>query len=156
MPYAPNCYSIFRKIYDLLQLHFKTHSVLLRRAFRAGPLDSFGNCVKRRQVPHPHRIGLPLLGWPLPNTIYTRNQSARGNCGGWRGTELISRIAELPRGKREILWVPQEINPLWGSRITGPEQDCCDGCKIGLHPLSHQFTPVSCLFRPCQSFYKLS
>jgi len=43
--------------------------------------------------------------------------------------ELISHQAQ-PVSNRDRLWVPQEINPLWDPRITGPEQDCCDGCKI--------------------------
>jgi len=60
-------------------------------------------------------------------------------------------MAAQPIGNRDRLWVPQEINPLWG-----PEQDCCDGCKIELHPLSHQFTPDRGLFRPCLSFNQLS
>src|SRR4028119_1717937 len=91
-PYAPNCYSIFIKIYDLLQLQFKTHSVLLRMAARrTGPLDSFGNCAQRRLVRHRHRIGLPLLGLPLPNTIYTRKErELAASAGDGAATELIS------------------------------------------------------------------
>jgi hypothetical protein len=151
--YAPNCYSIFIKIYDLLQLQFKTHSVLLRLAARrAGPLDSFGNCAQRRQVAHPHRIGLPLLGLPLANSIYIpATGSARGNCGGLRGTELISHQAQTV-SNRESLWVPQEINPLSGSRITDTEQDCCDGCKIGLHLQSINSRPIAACFTPVNHF----
>jgi hypothetical protein len=56
-------------------------------------------------------------------------------------------------GNRESLWVPQEINPLWDPRITRPEQDRSDGCKIGLHPLSHQFTPeIAACFAPVNHF----
>ncbi len=149
MFYEPNCYSIFIKIYDLLQLQFKTHSVLLRLGSRTGPLDSFGNCYRRRQVPHPHLIGLPLLGWPLPNTIYTRNPSARGNCGGWRGTELISHQAQ-PISNRESLWVPQEINPPWNRLRLGPVtelwrrvQDRTSSSFASIHDRERLVSPLS-------------
>ena len=139
-------------MYGLLQLQLKTHSVLLRLAARrAGSLDSFGNCPQRRLVRHRHQSGYHR-GWLLPNKDYTYPQhrplAATAEDGAAR--ELISH-SDTTNQQRLRLWVPQEINPLW--RL---EQDCGDGCKIGLHPLSHQFTPVSCLFRPCQSFNQLS
>ena len=119
-PYAPNCYSIFIKIYDLLQLQFKTHSVLLRLAARrAGPLDSFGNCAQRRLVPHPHRIGLPLLRLPLPNTIYTRNPSARGNCGGWRGGRVNLASSTGGQQPREPVGATRN-KPAVGPAYNGP------------------------------------
>jgi hypothetical protein len=48
---------------------------------------------------------------------------------------------------RESLWVPQKINPLWG-----PEQDCCDGCKIELHPQSINSRPIAACFAPVYHF----
>jgi hypothetical protein len=65
--------------------------------------------------------------------------------------ELISHQAQAV-SNGEILWVPQEINPLWGPRITGPEQDCCDGCKIGLHPQSINSRPIAACFAPVNHF----
>jgi hypothetical protein len=100
-PYAPNCYSIFIKIYDLLQLQFKTHSVLLRLgARRAGSLDSFGNCDRRRLVRYPHRIGLPPGDCPYQTLYIPATPSAGRNCGRLRrgGVNLASSTAgQQPR-----------------------------------------------------------
>jgi len=145
LPYGHNCYSIFIKIYDLLQLQFKTHSVQLRLvARRAGPLDSFGNCAQRRLVRHPHRIGLPLLGLPLPNTIYTPNPSARGNCGGWRGTELISHSGTADRQPREPVGATRNkpaVGP--GTGLQRRVHDRTSSSFASIHARSRLVSPLS-------------
>jgi len=156
MPYAresTSCY--WERLYDLLQLQFKTHSVLKRLGFRAGPLDSFGNCVKRRLVPHPHRIGLPPRDCPYQTLYIPATGSARRNCGGLRGTELISHQAQ-PVSNREILWAPQQINPPWDLLRLGPGTELWRRVQDRTSSSKHQFTPDRCLFRPCQSFHQLS
>jgi hypothetical protein len=61
------------------------------------------------------------------NTRKERDIAATAEDGA--AGELISHQAQ-PVSNRESLWVPQEINPPWDPRITDPEQDCGDGCKI--------------------------
>jgi len=91
-------------------------------------------------------------GWSLPKTIYTRKErdlaaTAEDGAAG----ELISQSGTTGQ-QRLRLWVPQEINPLWGPRITGPEQNCGDGCKIGLHPQSIYSCPIAACFASVNHF----
>jgi len=92
---------------------------------------------------------------PKKHYIYPQHGPLATTAEDCAAGELISHSGTTGQ-QRLRLWVPQEINPLWGPRITGPEQNCGDGCKIGLHPLSHLFTSDRCLFHPCQSFHQLS
>jgi hypothetical protein len=155
-PYAPNCYSIFIKIYDLLQLQFKTHSVLLRLAAEGRTSRFFWQLPKAATggASASNRATTPWIA-PTKHYIYLQPRQLAATAEDCAAGELISHSCTADRQPREPVGATRN-NPLWGSRITGPEQNCCDGCKIELHPLSHQFTPDRCLFRPCLSFYKLS
>jgi len=87
-----------------------------------------------------------------PTKDYTRKErdiatSAEDGVAG----ELISHSGTADQ-QRLRLWVPQEINPLWDPRLTGPEQNCGDGCKIGLHPQSINSRPIAAFFAPVYLF----
>jgi len=88
---------------------------------------------------------------PTKDYIYPQRKGYRRKCGGWRGGGV--NLASSTAGQQRLrLWVPQEINPLWGPIVTGPEQDCCDGCKIDLHPQSINSRSIAACFAPVYLF----
>src|SRR4028118_1207112 len=80
-PYAPNCYSIFIIIYDLLQLQFKTHSVLLRLAAQGRTSRFFWQLRSARTGAASVSNRATTGGWPLPKTIIPATPLARRNRG---------------------------------------------------------------------------
>ena len=136
----------------MLQLQFKTHSVLLRvAARRAGPLDSFGNCAQRRLVPHPHRIGLPPGGCPYQTLYIPATRPLAATAGEGAAGELISHQAQAV-SNRESLWVPQEINPLWGPLRLGLGTGLLRRVQDRTSSSKHQFTPARRLVSPLSIF----
>jgi len=95
--------------------------------------------------------GYHSLDCPYQTLYIPATRPLAATAGDGAAGELISHQAQAV-SNRESLWAPQEINPLWGQRITGPEQKCGDGCKIGLHPLSHLFTSARRLVSPLSIF----
>ena len=117
---------------------------------RAGPLDAFGNGVRRRQVPHPHRIGLPLLGLPLPNTIYTRKQrDLAGSAEDGAAGELISHSGTAVRQPRDSVGATRK-KPAVGPAYNGPGterqrrvQDRTSSSFASIHARSLLVSPLS-------------
>ena len=135
-------------MYGWLQLQFKTHSVLLRLAAQGRVSRCFWPLRKAATGAASASNRATTERWPLPKIMYTRTErelaaSAEDGAAG----ELISH-SDTAGQQRLRLWVPQEINPLWGPRLTGPEQNCGDGCKIGLHPQRINSRPIAACFAP--------
>jgi len=84
--------------------------------------------------------------------MYTRTErDLVANAEDGAAGELISHSRTADR-QRLRLWVPQQINPLWNPRLMGPEQNCGEGCKVGLHPQSINSRPIAACFAPVNHF----
>jgi len=154
-PYAPNCYSIFIIIYDLLQLQFKTHSVLLRLGAQGWASRFFWQLPSATTGAASASNRATTGGLPLSNTIYPQPRPLAATAGDCVAGELISHQAQ-PVSNRESLWVPQEINPPWGPLRLGPGTGLLRRIQDRTSSSKHQCTPDRSLFRPCQSFHQLS
>jgi len=125
------------------------HSLLLRLGSKTGPLDSFGNCVKRRLVPHPHRIRLPRGDCPYQTLYIPATRSARGNSGDGAAGELISHSGTAGQQPREPVGATRN-KPTVGPAYNAPGteqwrrvQDRTSSSFASIHARSLLVSPLS-------------
>ena len=83
---GPTATALFIKIYHLLQLQFKTHSVLLRLAAQ-GRASRFFWQLRSAATGAASASNRATTPWmtPTKDYIYSQRKGYRRKCGGWRG-----------------------------------------------------------------------
>ena len=105
---------------------------------------------RRRLVRHPHRIGLPLLGLPLPSTIYTRKErDLAATAEDCAAGELISHRGTAGQQPRDPVGATRN-KPAVGPTSKGPGtellrrvQDKTSSSSASIHARSLLVSPLS-------------
>ena len=150
-PYAPKCDSIFIKIYDLLQLQFKTHSVLLRLAAEGRASRCFW-LLRSAATGAASASNRATTPWIAPTKHYIpATPSARGNCGRLRGGRVNLVASSTAAGQQPRQPVGSTRNkPAVGPAYNGPGtgllrrvQDRTSSSFASIHDRARLVEPLS-------------